>query len=167
MQYKITHYESYDNWEQRCKWSVAECSVTYRCHDVEWTKRRRRIGGILRRFVVRVCSSVRRDQSRDKRALYDTDLNVLSVGGFCWIEASSALSDKHILCFLICMNKYPIFENKRPTWCHLLFYFNSYTLNMFRVLIYPSSGAYDYSVELPHWWCVLSSMCVGVSVWSG
>jgi len=45
-------------------------------------------------------------------------------------------------------------------------YFNltSYTLNMFRTLIYPSSGTYDYYVELPHWSCVLGSMCVGVSV---
>jgi len=33
----------------------------------------------------------------------------------------------------------------------LLFYFTSYVLNMFRALIYPSSGACDYSVELPHW----------------
>ena len=41
--------------------------------------------------------------------------------------------------------------NKRPTWYHLLFYFTSYVLNMFRTLIYPSSGACDYSVELPHW----------------
>ena len=62
---------------------------------------------------------------------------------------------------------------------------------MFRTLIYPSSGACDYSVELPHWsYCsvktedlaplhttifanyhigriVLGSMCVGVSVWLG
>jgi len=30
-------------------------------------------------------------------------------------------------------------------------YFTSYVLNMFRTLIYPSSGACDYSVELPHW----------------
>ena len=44
-------------------------------------------------------------------------------------------------------------KNKRPTWCHLLFYFTSYVLNMFRTLIYPSSGACDYSVELPHWSC--------------
>ena len=28
--------------------------------------------------------------------------------------------------------------------------FTSYVLNMFRTLIYPSSGACDYSVELPH-----------------
>jgi len=32
-----------------------------------------------------------------------------------------------------------------------LFYFTSYFLNMFQTLIYPSSGACDYSVELPHW----------------
>ena len=39
------------------------------------------------------------------------------------------------------------------------FYFTSYALNMFRTLIYPSSGAYDYSVELPHWSCVLAEAC--------
>jgi len=39
----------------------------------------------------------------------------------------------------------------RPTWYPLLFYFTSYVLNMFWTLIYPSSGACDYSVELPHW----------------
>ena len=44
-----------------------------------------------------------------------------------------------------------ILKHKRPTWCHLLFYFTSYVPNMFRILIYPSSGACDYSVELPHW----------------
>jgi len=33
----------------------------------------------------------------------------------------------------------------------LLFYFTSYVLNMFRILIYPSSVTCDYSVELPHW----------------
>ena len=43
----------------------------------------------------------------------------------------------------------------------------SYAFNMFRTLIYSSSGGYDYSVELPHWSCVLGSMCVGVSVWIG
>ena len=44
-------------------------------------------------------------------------------------------------------------KSKRPTWCHLLFYFTSYVLNRFRTLIYPSSRAWDYSVELPHWSC--------------
>jgi len=32
----------------------------------------------------------------------------------------------------------------------LLFYFTSYVLDMFRTLIYPSSGACDCVVELPH-----------------
>ena len=41
-------------------------------------------------------------------------------------------------------------KNERPTWCHVLFYFTSYVLNMFRILIYPSSGAFDSVVELPH-----------------
>ena len=40
-------------------------------------------------------------------------------------------------------------------------------LNMFRTLIHPSSGAYDFSIVSPHWSCVLVSMCVGVSVWLG
>ena len=31
---------------------------------------------------------------------------------------------------------------------------------MFRILIYPSSGAYDYSVELPHWsYCSWFDVC--------
>jgi len=41
-------------------------------------------------------------------------------------------------------------KNERQTWCHLLFYFTSYVLNMFRTLIYPSSGACDCVIELPH-----------------
>ena len=40
--------------------------------------------------------------------------------------------------------------NERPTWCHLPFYFTHYVLNMFRTLIYPSSGACDCVDELPH-----------------
>ena len=40
-------------------------------------------------------------------------------------------------------------------------------LNMFRTLIHPSSGAWDFSIVSPHWSCVLVSMCVGVSVWLG
>ena len=62
-----------------------------------------------------------------------------------------------------------LLKNKRPTWCHLLFYFTSYVLNMFRILIYPSSGACDYSVELPYWsYCswfdVLEILCGWVGV---
>jgi len=51
-------------------------------------------------------------------------------------------------------------KNKRQTWWNLLFYFTSYVLNMFRTLIYPSSGACDYSVELPHWsYCCWFHVC--------
>jgi len=47
----------------------------------------------------------------------------------------------------------------------LLFHFISYVLNMFRTLIYPSSGACDYSVELPHWsYCSWFDMCCSFSV---
>jgi len=45
------------------------------------------------------------------------------------------------------------------------FYFTSSALNMFQTLIYPSSGACNFSIVSPHWLCVLVSMCVGVSVW--
>jgi len=45
------------------------------------------------------------------------------------------------------------------------FYFTSFMLNMFQILIHPSSGACNFSVVSPHWLCVLVSMCVEVSVW--
>ena len=45
------------------------------------------------------------------------------------------------------------------------FYFTFSLLNMFRTLIHPSSGAWDFFIASPHWSCVLVSMCVGVSVW--
>ena len=62
--------------------------------------------------------------------------------------------------FKICKKKGSILRNKRPTWCHLLFHFTSYALNMFRTLIYPSSGACDYSVELTHWsYCSWFDVC--------
>jgi len=50
------------------------------------------------------------------------------------------------------------------------FYFASSMLEMFRILIHPSSGACEFSIVLPHWLCVLVSMCVGISVclgWGG
>ena len=58
----------------------------------------------------------------------------------------------HILWILCLLDRASLrhLKNKIPTWCHLLFYFTSHVLNMFRTLIYPSSGACDYSVELPH-----------------
>ena len=62
-------------------------------------------------------------------------------------------------------NKRRWLKNKRPTWCHLLFYFTSYVLNMFRTLIYPSPGACDYSVELLHWsYCSWFDVCWSFSV---
>jgi len=45
------------------------------------------------------------------------------------------------------------------------FYFTSSVFNMFRIFINPSSGACDFSIVSPHWFCVLISMCVGVLVW--
>ena len=51
-------------------------------------------------------------------------------------------------------------RNEKPTWCHLLFYFTYYVLNMFRTLIYPPSGACDFVDELPH----LSSCSVKTDV---
>ena len=51
-------------------------------------------------------------------------------------------------------------KHKIPTSCHFLLYFTSYVLNMFRTLIYPSSGACYYSVELPHWsYCSWLDVC--------
>jgi len=42
----------------------------------------------------------------------------------------------------------------------IMFYFTSSLLNMFRTLIHPSSGACDYSVELPHWsYCSWFDVC--------
>jgi len=39
-------------------------------------------------------------------------------------------------------------------------YFTSYVLSMFRTSIYPSSGACDCSVELPHWsYCSWFDVC--------
>ena len=40
-------------------------------------------------------------------------------------------------------------------------------LNMFRMLIQPSSGACDLFVELFHWLYCSGSMCVGVTLWFG
>ena len=57
----------------------------------------------------------------------------------CRLISSITLKYKHSLC-----------PNERSTSCHLLFYFTYYALNMFRTLVYPSSGACDCVVKLPH-----------------
>ena len=88
--------------------------------------------------------------------------------GGCWVWISSQ-DTNHLgwhVCWLNCkllfgmdVNLCPLFlgknidwglTNERPTSCHLLFYFTYYVLNMFRTLIYPSSGACDCVDELPH-----------------
>jgi len=40
-------------------------------------------------------------------------------------------------------------------------------LNMFRMLIHPTSGAYDLLVEIFHGLYCSGSMCVGVTLWFG
>jgi len=40
-------------------------------------------------------------------------------------------------------------------------------LNMFRMLIHPSSGVFDLFVELFHGLYCSDSMCVGVTLWFG
>ena len=49
----------------------------------------------------------------------------------------------------------------------LAFLFHYFMLNMFRMLIHPSSGACDLFVELRHGLYCSGSMCVGVTVWIG
>ena len=49
----------------------------------------------------------------------------------------------------------------------LAFLFHYLMLNMFRMLIHPSSGACDLFVELFHGLYCSGSMCVGVMLWLG
>jgi len=49
----------------------------------------------------------------------------------------------------------------------LILLFHYLMLNMFRMLIHPSSGACDLFVELFHGLHCSGSMCVGVTLWFG
>jgi len=49
----------------------------------------------------------------------------------------------------------------------LAFLFHYLMLNMFRMLVHPSSGACDLFVELFHELYCSDSMCVGVTLWFG
>ena len=49
----------------------------------------------------------------------------------------------------------------------LAFLFQYLMLNMFRMLIHPSSGACDLFVELFHGLYCSATMCVGVTLWFG
>ena len=61
-----------------------------------------------------------------------------------------------------------VLNKERPTWCHLLYLlFHYLLLNMFRMLIHPSSGACDLFDELFHGLYCFGSMCVGVTLWFG
>ena len=50
----------------------------------------------------------------------------------------------YISLYVLADNIYLLVENKRATWSQLLYSFSSYALNIFRTLIYLSSGAYDF-----------------------
>ena len=49
----------------------------------------------------------------------------------------------------------------------LAFLFHYFMLDMFRMLILPSSGACDLFVELFHGLYCSGTMCVGVTLWFG
>ena len=60
-----------------------------------------------------------------------------------------------------------IFEYRETNLMSLALLFHYLMLNMFRMLIHPSSGAYDLFFELLHVSYCSGSMCVGVMVWFG
>ena len=60
-----------------------------------------------------------------------------------------------------------IVEQREINLMSLALLFLHLMLNMFRMLIQPSSGAYDLCVELFHWLYWSGSMCVGVTLWYG
>ena len=76
----------------------------------------------------------------------------------CWEEVISSpgmwhhKSDINLTTFLMTwclLDRASLWQlkNKKPTRCHLLFYCTSYRLNMFRALLFPSSGAQDCDVD--------------------
>jgi len=58
-----------------------------------------------------------------------------------------------------------IVEQRETNSMSLALVFHYLMLNMFRMLIHPSSGAWDLFVELFHVLYFSGSMCVGVTVW--
>ena len=60
-----------------------------------------------------------------------------------------------------------IVEQRETNLMSLALLFIYLTLNMFRMLIHPSSGACDLFVELFHGLYCSGSMCVGVTLWFG
>ena len=60
-----------------------------------------------------------------------------------------------------------IVEQRETNLMSLALLFHYLMLNMFRVLIHPSSGACDFFVALIHGLYCSGSMCVGVTLWFG
>jgi len=60
-----------------------------------------------------------------------------------------------------------IVEYRETNLLSLALLFHYLMLNMFRMLIHPSSGACDLFVELFHDLCCSGSMCVVVTLWFG
>jgi len=103
-----------------------------------------------------------------------------------WMQAISTDTSKQI-CYVDCVKRNQLdaqlilsilcvldrasswYLNKgRPTWWHLLYYVNL-LLNMFRMLIHPSSGACDYLVHycvgcnVLNWGVLV--LCSGIGFW--
>jgi len=55
-------------------------------------------------------------------------------------------------------------KKKKVTRCHLIIYFTTYRLNMFQVLLCPSSGARDYDIVYHIGRVVLGLLYVGGEV---
>jgi hypothetical protein len=60
-----------------------------------------------------------------------------------------------------------IVEQRETNLMSLAFLFHYLMLNMFRMLIHPSSGTCDLFVEFFHGLYCLGVMCVGVTLWLG
>ena len=99
-------------------------------------------------------------------AQHVSDINISiirSLGLFCWITTLVVLFLVRCVLEFLCgwvgvvsdvywtVHHCDSWRIKDQLDVTILFHFTSYVLNMFRTLINPSSGACDYSVELPHW----------------
>jgi len=104
--------------------------------------------------------------STGRETLYSVGGRWMNVYGalveWYWQGKTEVLREKHYTAWVVgeWMGMGHWWNGTDKAWCHLLFYFTSSVLNMFRALIYPSSGARDYSVELSHWlYCSWFDVC--------
>jgi len=79
------------------------------------------------------------------------------------------LLSKHVgvLPYPLLVSNIVLVEYRETNLMSLAFLFHYLMLNMFRMLIHPSSGACDLFVELFHGLHCYGSMRVGVTVWFG